>query len=82
MEGFRAKIDLIANIHFNVGNETVELRIRVDASCSYLHGESPPGNVDDRAAVEVVGELAAVHRGAHEDQLQVRSSHDDVFQDG
>ncbi|TNN58691.1 hypothetical protein EYF80_031105 [Liparis tanakae] len=57
-------------------------RLRVDTSCSYLHGESPPGDADDRAAVEIVGELVAVHRGAHEDQLQVGPPHHHILQDG
>ena len=48
----------------------------------HLHWESPARNVDHWAAVEVVGELVAVDRGAHEDQLQVRSPHNNIFQDG
>lgn len=49
---------------------------------TYLNGEGPARDGDDWAAVEVVGELVAVHRGAHEDQLQVWSPHDNVFKDG
>lgn len=32
---------------------------------AHLHGESSPRDADNRAAVEVVGELVAVHCGAH-----------------
>jgi len=49
---------------------------------SYLHWKSPAWNADHRAAVEVVGELATVHCGTHEDQLQVGPPHHDIFQDG
>lgn len=48
-------------------------------SSSHLHGKGPPRDGDHRAAVEVVGEFVAVHRGTHEDELQVRTPHHDVF---
>lgn len=49
---------------------------------AHLHWERPARDANHGAAVEVGGELVAVHRGAHKDKLQVRSPHDDVFQDG
>lgn len=53
-----------------------------DCSWSYLYWERPARDGDHRAAVEVAGELVAVHCGTHENQLQIRSPHDDIFQDG
>lgn len=40
-------------------------------SSAHLNREGPARNGDHWAAVEVVGELVTVHRGAHEDQLHV-----------
>ena len=47
-----------------------------------LHGEGPPGDGDHGAVVEVSGELGAVHRGAHQDDAQVRAPQHHVPQDG
>lgn len=49
---------------------------------AHLNRERPARDANNGAAVEVGGELVAVHRGAHEDELQVGPPHDDVFQDG
>lgn len=56
--------------------------VKVRDGWAHLHWERPSRDANHRATVEVGGELVAVHRGAHEDELQVRPPHDDVLQDG
>lgn len=56
--------------------------VKAGDGLAHLHWERPARDANHGAAVEVGGELVAVHRGAHEDELQVRPPHDNVLQDG
>lgn len=56
--------------------------VKAGDGLAHLHWERPARDANHGAAVKVGGELVAVHRGTHEDELQVRPPHDDVLQDG